>query len=145
MKTVEPYLTFTGNCEEAVELYKKVLGAEVLFSMRFKDSPDPHPEGMLPPGFENKIMHLHMKIGENSVMATDGGGCNSDAAKGFNGFSLTLSLDSVEEAERVFKELSAGGKVTMPLMETFFAKTFGSLADKYGVPWMVIVGKPMPT
>jgi PhnB protein len=133
MKKVEPYLAFDGQCEEAVELYKKVLGAEVLFSMRFKDSPDEHPEGMLPPGFENKIMHLHMKIGENSIMATDG----------FHGFSLTIALDTVEEAERVFTELSAGGQVTMPLMETFFARTFAVFSDKFGVPWMVIVEKPM--
>jgi PhnB protein len=142
MKKVEPYLAFDGQCEEAVELYKKVLGAEVLFSMRFKDSPDPHPEGMLPPGFENKIMHLHMKIGENSVMATDGGGCQGER-KGFHGFSLTIALDTVAEAERVFKELSAGGQVTMPLMETFFARIFGVFSDKFGVPWMVIVEKPM--
>ncbi|MDE2600481.1 MAG: VOC family protein [Rhodocyclaceae bacterium] len=128
MKKVEPYLQFDGRCEEAVELYKKVLGAEVLFSMRFKDSPDQHPEGMLPPGFENKIMHLHMKIGES---------------KGFHGFALTVALDTVPEAERVFKELSAGGQVNMPLMETFFAKTFGMFSDKFGVPWMVIVEKPM--
>lgn len=142
IKTVEPYLSFDGQCEEAVELYKKVLGAEVLFSMRFKDAPDPHPEGMLPPGFENKIMHLHMKIAGNSIMATDGGGCQGEA-KGFHGFSLTIALDSVPEAERVFKELSAGGQVSMPLMETFFAKTFGVFSDKFGVPWMVIVEKPM--
>jgi len=142
IKTVEPYLSFDGQCEEAVELYKKVLGAEVLFSMRFKDAPDPHPEGMLPPGFENKIMHLHMKIAGNSIMATDGGGCQGEA-KGFHGFSLTIALDSVPDAERVFKELSAGGQVSMPLMETFFAKTFGVFSDKFGVPWMVIVEKPM--
>ncbi|HTJ96569.1 MAG TPA: VOC family protein [Rhodocyclaceae bacterium] len=142
MNTVEPYLTFDGNCEEAVELYKKVLNAEVLFSMRFKDSPDEHPEGMLPPGFENKIMHLHMKIFENSVMATDGGGC-SGGSKGFHGFALTIALDSVDEAQRIFKELSAGGQVMMPPMETFFAKTFSSFSDKFGVPWMVIVQKPM--
>lgn len=142
IKSVEPYLAFDGRCEEAVALYKQVLGAEVLFSMRFKDSPEPHPEGMLPPGFENKIMHLHMKIGGNSIMATDGGGCQGER-KGFQGFSLTLALDSVAEAERVYKELSAGGQATMPLTETFFAKSFGMLNDKFGVPWMVIVEKPI--
>lgn len=143
IKSVEPYLSFDGRCEEAVELYKKVLGAEVLFAMRFKDSPDEHPEGMLPPGFENKIMHLHMKVAGNSIMATDGGGCQGEN-KGFHGFSLTIALDSVAEAERVFRELSAGGQVTMPLMETFFAKSFGVFSDKFGVPWMIIVEKPMP-
>ena len=142
IKSVEPYLAFDGQCEEAVELYKKVLGAEVLFAMRFKDAPDPHPEGMLPAGFENKIMHLHMKVAGNSIMATDGGGCQGDS-KGFHGFSLTIALDTVAEAERVFQELSAGGQVTMPLMETFFAQTFGVFSDKFGVPWMVIVEKPM--
>lgn len=142
MKKVEPYLAFNGQCEEAAAFYKQVMGAEVLFVMRFKDSPDPHPDGMLPPGFENKVMHMHMKIGENSIMATDGGGCQGDW-KGFHGFSLTLALDSVTEAERVYKELSAGGQATMPLTETFFAKSFGMLTDKFGVPWMVIVEKPM--
>lgn len=142
IKSVEPYLAFDGQCEEAVELYKKVLGAEVLFSMRFKDAPDPHPEGMLPPGFDNKIMHLHMKVAGNSIMATDGGGCQGES-KGFHGFSLTIALDSVAEAERISKELSAGGQVTMPLMETFFAQTFGVFSDRFGVPWMVIVEKPL--
>ena len=142
MKKVEPYLIFDGQCEEAVALYKQVLGAEVLFSMRFKDSPEPSPPGMLPPGFENKIMHLHMKIGANSVMATDGGGCSGER-KGFHGFSLTVSLDDTAEAERVFAGLSADGTVNMPLTETFFARAFGTLTDKFGVGWMIMVEKPM--
>src|SRR5262245_36818985 len=117
---VETYLTFNGRCEEAVAFYNKVIGAEFTTVMRFKDSPEPHPPGMLPAGFENKVMHSVIKIGDTTVMATDG--CGGEP--GFNGFSLTIAVEDVAEATRIFNALSAGGKVTMPLSETFFAKIF---------------------
>lgn len=139
---VETYVFFNGNCEEAAEFYRKVLGAEVQFMMRFKDSPDPHPPGMLPPGFESKVMHMNLKIGDSVVMASDGGGCNG-GGEGFQGFHLSIALDDKAEAERIFKALGEGGKINMPLGETFFAHAFGMLVDKFGMGWMVLVEKKM--
>lgn len=134
---VTPYLFFEGRCEEALEFYKKTLGAEVTMTMRFKDSPDKN-SGMCAPGNENKIMHSCFRIGGTAVMASDG------MAKGqpdFKGFSLSVNAKSPADAERMFKALGDGGQVRMPLTETFFAKSFGMLADKFGVGWMVIAEK----
>jgi PhnB protein len=134
MKT-QPYLFFDGRCEEAVEFYRSKLGAEVRMLMRFKESPEPHPPGSVPPGSENKIMHCSMKIGDNEVMASDGM-CQS--APKFEGFALSLSVASPSEAERVFSALSDGGQVRMPLGKTFFSPSFGMVADRFGVGWMVM-------
>ena len=136
---VEPYLAFDGRCEEAAEFYKKVLGAEIAFLSRFKEMPDA-PEGAIPPGYENKVLHMLMKIGDNVVMATDGGGCSAEKYRGFSGFSLTISVDEVADAESKFKALSEGGTVNMPIGPSFFAKAFGVLTDKFGVSWMVLAG-----
>ncbi len=133
---IQPYLFFDGRCEEAVEFYRRVLDAEVLMLMRYKDSPQPQPSGMLPPGAENKVMHMSLRIGETVFMASDG--C-AGGQPSFQGFALTLSVDGDAEARRVFDALGAGGQVRMPLGPTFFASSFGMLADRYGVPWMVIV------
>jgi len=132
---VEPYLFFNGRCEEAIEFYTKNLGAEVIMSIRYKDSPEPHPEGMLPPGYENKIMHATVKIGKSKVMASDG--CGGETK--FDGFSLSLAVETEPEAERAFAALSAGGTVTMPLSKTFWSPKFGMLTDKFGVGWMISV------
>src|SRR5262245_65901809 len=91
---VKPYLFFDGRCEQAVEFYRKTLGAETKMLMRYQDSPEPHPPGMVPPGFENKVMHATIKIGDNEVMAADD--CHGHAT--FQGFSLSLTVPS--EAER---------------------------------------------
>src|SRR5713226_10297257 len=96
---IEPYLFFNGRCEEAVEFYKKALGADVLMLMRFKESPEPHPPGMLPPGSENKIMHVSLRVGETTVMASDGR-CTGQTS--FQGFSLSLAVAHEAEAERIF-------------------------------------------
>jgi PhnB protein len=133
---VEPYLFFNGRCEEAVEFYKKALGAEVLMLMRFKDSPEPHPPGMLPPGSENKIMHVSFRVGETTVMASDGR-CTGQTS--FQGFSLSLAVAHEAEAERIFAALSDGGQVQMPLAKTFWSPRFGMVADRFGVGWMVTV------
>src|SRR5882762_5763073 len=98
-RNIEPYLFFNGNCEQAIEFYHKALGAEVEMVMRFKESPEPPPPGMVPPGFENKIMHASFRIGQTTVMASDG--CSTDKAS-FHGFSLSLSVPSEKEADRVF-------------------------------------------
>ncbi|MBM4297966.1 MAG: VOC family protein [Deltaproteobacteria bacterium] len=132
---IEPYLFFNGNCEEAVELYKKALGAEVLMLMRYKESPEPPPPGMVPAGWDNKVMHTTLRIGDANVMASDG--CSEGA--NFQGFSLSLALNTEAEAQRVFAALAVGGKVTMPLGKTFWSPCFGMLTDRFGVGWMVTV------
>jgi PhnB protein len=134
---VQPYLFFDGRCEEAVEFYRKALGAEVQALMRFKDNPEPQP-GMVPPGSENKVMHACLRIGDTSIMASDG---NCQGRPSFQGFSLTLTAANDAEAERLFGVLADGGQVRMPLTKTFFASRFGMLADRFGVGWMVIAGQ----
>ena len=133
---IQPYLFFDGRCEEALEFYRKTLGAEVQMLMRYKDSPDPPPPGMVPPGSEEKIMHSCIKIGDSQVMASDGG-CQGKGR--FEGFSLSVNADSEAEAQRIFATLAEGGQVQMPLGKTFFSPMFGMLADRYGVNWMVVV------
>jgi PhnB protein len=134
---VQPYLFFEGRCEEAIEFYRKVLGAEVLTLMRFKDSPDPLPPGMVPPGSEDKIMHGCLRIGETTVMASDGRCAGQQAS--FDGFSLSLTAPDEATADRLFAALAEGGQVRMPLGKTFFSPRFGMLADRFGVGWMIVV------
>ena len=133
---VQPNLFFDGRCEEAVEFYRSRLGAEMTMLMRFKDSPEPHQPGMVPPGSENKVMHASFRIGETTVMASDGR-CLGNAS--FQGFSLSLTVPNEGEAERLFAALGAGGHVQMPLGKTFFSPRFGMVADRFGVSWMIIV------
>lgn len=133
---VQPYLFFDGCCEEAIEFYRKALGAEVQMLMRFKDSPDPPPPGMVPPGSENKVMHASMRIGNTDVMASDGN-CGGKAA--FQGFSLSIDAPDVATADRLFNALAESGKVQMPMGKTFFSPRFGMVQDRFGVGWMVIV------
>ena len=135
-RTIQPYLFFNGNCEEAIEFYRKALGAEVEMMMRFKESPEPQPPGTVPPGFENKIMHTSFRIGETTVMASDG--CSAEGLS-FQGFSLSLSVSNESEADRVFVALADGGKVQMPLTKTFWSPRFGMVEDRFGVGWMITV------
>jgi len=134
---IEPYLFFDGRCEEALAFYKSAIGAETTMLMRYSQSPDVQP-GTIPPGSENKVMHASMKIGDASVMASDG---MCGGAPAFDGFSLTYNATSEAEADRVFSALSQGGKVTMPLAKTFFSPKFGMCSDKFGVGWMVMVAQ----
>jgi len=134
---VQPYLFFDGRCEEAVEFYRKALGAEVSMLMRYKDNPEPQP-GMTPPGSENKVMHTCLRIGDTSVMASDG---RCQGRPSFEGFSLTLTLPNDAEADRMFAALADGGKPQMPLTKTFFSSRFGMVVDRFGVSWMIIVGQ----
>jgi PhnB protein len=133
---VQSYLFFDGRCDEAIEFYRRALGAEVTMLMRFKDSPEPHPPGMIPPGAENKVMHSSLRIGETTVMASDGKCLGKPT---FQGFSLSLTVPNDAEAERLFAKLADGGQVQMPLNKTFFSSRFGMVADRFGVSWMVIV------
>jgi PhnB protein len=130
---VEPYLFFDGRCEEAVEFYKRALGAEATMLMRYKDSPDPHPPGMVPPGYENKVMHATLRIGDSVVMAADD--CQGHST--FQGFGLALAPKTEAEAERLFAALADGGQVRLPLTKTFFSPRFGMVADRFGVLWMI--------
>lgn len=132
---VQPYLFFDGRCDEAIAFYRAVLGAEVTMLMRFRESPDPPPPGVLPPGFDEKVMHANLSFGDTQVMVSDG---RSTGQPGFEGFALTVSLPDVEEVERVFGALAEGGQVQMPLEKTFWSPRFGMLADRFGVSWMVM-------
>ncbi len=133
---VQPYLFFDGRCEEAVEFYRRALGAEVTMLMRFKDSPEPHAPGMVPPAAEDKVMHMSLRIGETTVLASDG---RCEGRPAFQGFSLSLMVPNDAEAERLFASLADGGQVQMPLATTFFSSRFGMVADRFGVPWMIYV------
>jgi PhnB protein len=131
---VQPYLFFQGRCEEALEFYKRSIGAEVVLMMRMKDTPDP---SMRQPGIDpEKIMHVSFKVGETIVMASDG--CETTTPK-FEGFALSISVATEAEADRKFNALSEGGKVTMPLEKTFWSPRFGMLTDRFGVMWMISV------
>jgi PhnB protein len=132
---IQPYLFFGGRCEEALEFYRSALDAKVDFVMHYKDSPEPTPPGMLPPGFEKKVMHATFHIGENTLMASDG--CEVGAT--FNGFSLSFAVPTEAEADRAFAALSKGGQVKMPLTKTFWSPRFGMLTDRFGIGWMVSV------
>ncbi|MCF8495781.1 MAG: VOC family protein [Alphaproteobacteria bacterium] len=134
-QSIEPYLFFGGRCEEALEFYKSELDAQVGAVMRFRDNPEPPPPGVVPPGFEDKIMHCVFRIRGTAIMASDG--CGEEP--GFKGFSLTLSVPSEKEAARVFGLLSNGGQVQMPLKKTFWSPCFGMVTDRFGVSWMVMV------
>ena len=133
---IQPYLFFDGRCEEAIDFYRRMLGAEVEMMMRFSESPEPCPEGMVPAGAENKVMHASLRIGGTTVMASDG---HCTGKPSFQGFALSLDAKDEDEAKRLFNGLADGGQVQMPLSKTFFAQTFGMVADKFGVTWMVIV------
>jgi PhnB protein len=133
---IQPYLFFEGRTEEALEFYRKALGAEVQMMMRWKDSPEPHQPGMVPPGAENKVMHASFRIGDSVVMASDG---RCTGQPNFQGFGLSLYAKDEAEAGRLFAALGDGGKVQMPLAKTFFSPCFGMVGDKFGVTWMVIV------
>lgn len=133
---VETYLFFDGRCEEAIEFYKRTLGAEVDMMMRYKDSPEPPPPGMVPPGFENKIMHVSFRIGETRMMAADN--CSDTKCK-IAGVSLSIAAPNEAEAKKLFNALADGGQVKMPLTKTFFSPCFGMVADRFGVGWMIIV------
>ena len=130
---VQPYLFFDGRCEEAVEFYREALGAEITMLMRFKESPDP---GMCAPGAGDKVMHMSFRIGDTTLMAAD---CHCSGRPNFQGISLSLTAPDDAKAERMFASLADGGQVQVPLTKTFFASSFGVVADRFGVSWMIIV------
>ena len=135
---VEPYLNFEGRCEEAIEFYKKAIGAKVEMIMRNEEVPEPHPD--MPPGSGKKILHSAFLVGDSKINATDGFG---KGAPRFEGVTLSLNVADEAEAKRRFNALADGGKATMPLAKTFFSPSFGMLVDRFGVSWMVIVPQAM--
>lgn len=137
---VNAYLSFNGRCEEALDFYRTVLGAEILFLTRFKEGPPDHC-AQLPPGAEEKVMHCSFKIGETLLMASDGM-CQGTPA--FEGITLSINLKDSTVAARIFNALAEGGHVDMPLTKTFFSPSFGMLHDRFGVSWMIHVEAEQP-
>ncbi len=136
---IEPYLFFNGCCEEALEFYRKAVSGEIQMIMRYRESPEPAPPGMVPPGFEDKIMHGTVRIGDSTVMVSDG--CDTDAPT-FRGFSLTLNVGTAGEADHAFEALADGGQVQMPMGKTFWSPRFGMVTDRFGISWMINVESP---
>jgi len=126
---VQPYLFFGGRCEEALEFYRNAVGAQIDVLVYFKDSPEP------PAGFEDKVMHASFRIGQSTLLGSDG--CSETT--GYEGFSLSLHVATLEEAEQAFAALADGGSVEMPLTETFWSPGYGMLTDRFGIGWMVNV------
>jgi PhnB protein len=126
---IESYIFFTDQCAEAMRFYEKALGGKIEAMMKYGDSPaGPHN----PPEMADKVIHARLVVGDAVLMASDG-----PEAESRKGFAVTLQVDTVAEADRLFNALSEGGAVTMPIGETFFSKRFGMLTDRFGVPWMV--------
>ena len=132
---VQPYLDFNGRCDEALEFYKKAIGAKVGMLMRWKDSPD---KSMSTPENADKVMHSQFSVGDTTVMASDG---RCTGKPSFQGIMLSITVDSEAQADKLFNGLAEGGKVTMPMGKTFFAPRFGMVADKFGVGWMILVAQ----
>jgi PhnB protein len=132
---IQPYLFLDGRCEEAIEFYRGAVGAEVTMLMRFKENPEAT-AGCMPPGAEDKVMHASLRIGDATVLASDGR-CTGQPS--FQGFALSLTASDADEAERIFAALGNGGQVQMPMAKTFFSPRFGMVADRFGVSWMVYV------
>jgi PhnB protein len=128
---IQPYLFFDGRCEEAIEFYRGTLGAEVTMLMRFKEGPGPSS-----PGTEDKVMHASLRIGDTTVLASDG---RCLGPPKFQGFALSLTVSDESEAERLFAVLGNGGQVQMPMAKTFFSPRFGMVTDRFGVFWMIYV------
>lgn len=136
MKTpiIEPYVMFSGRCEEALEFYKSALSAQIGMIMRFKDSPEEPPMPM-PDGWKEKVMHCDFHVGESHIMASDG--CGGDEP--IQGIMLSLTVADEAAATEAFQRLSEDGEVQMPLGKTFWSPCFGMVKDQFGVGWMVSV------
>jgi PhnB protein len=131
------YVNFAGTCKEALQSYEQHLGAKTLMMMTFDQTPDAK---NVPPGMEKKVLHARIMIGDAAVMASDG-----PKVEPMRSAYLSLSVDSNDEAERIYKALSDGGEVFMPMAETFFAHRFAQLRDRFGVNWMILHERPMPS
>lgn len=133
--TITPYLFYNGRCDEALQFYKERLGATIEMVMRFNESPDPVPPGMLEPGFETKVMHASLTIGGARLMVADG--CDSKGQS--SGYKLALQVKTEAEAHKFYDALADGGTVQMPLTKTFWSPCFGMVEDRFKIEWMVMV------
>jgi PhnB protein len=132
--TIQPYLFFEGRCDEAISFYRKAVDAEIAMLMRYKDAP----QGNACPGATpDKVMHATLRIGDATVMASDG---NCSGKPNFEGFGLSLGAATDADANRLFGNLTEGGTVVTPLQKTFFASSFGMVRDRFGILWMVMAG-----
>jgi PhnB protein len=134
---LNPYLTFDGQCEAAIKFYHQVLGGQIAAMMTYADTPM---ADQTPPEMAGKIIHARLVVGDQVLMASDAPAGRYEATKGI---SVALNIDEPAEADRVFHALAAGGTVTMPIEETFWARRFGMLVDRFGTPWMINCEKPM--
>lgn len=140
MTTVNPYLTFNGNCEEAFNYYKSVFGGEFAFMGRFKDMPISADAQALSPEDGEKIMHISLPLSaETFLLGSDVGGEWSSGFQAGNNVSMSISTDTQQEADRLYEGLSAGGHSTMPMSNTFWGSYFGMLTDRFGISWMISV------
>ncbi len=136
MATTNTYLNFNGNCEEAFNFYKSVFGGEFTYIGRFSEVPESD-DYKVPEGDKNKLMHVSLPIGKSVLMGSDNG---EHYAAGFiqgNNFSVSITADSKEEADKIFNALAVAGQVTMPMNDTFWGDYFGMLVDKFGIHWMM--------
>lgn len=140
---IQPYLYFSGSCGDAIAYYRATLGAEELFRMRFADAPPDPQRPPTPPELADKVMHATLRIGQSTLMMSDGGCMTQNNT--FAGFSLSLTGDDLPSAERHFNALAKDGKVTMPFQKTFWSPGFGVLTDRFGVTWMVTAPLPEHT
>lgn len=131
-----PHLAFPGNCEEALHFYEQVLGAKIQFLSRYQETPA---GSQVPTDFAGKVVHASIAIGNSRIMAAD---APPDRYNKTHGIAITVESDSAEEAEKVFKALTAGGEINMPFQKTFWSPGFGTGRDKYGIPWMVNTTQP---
>ena len=137
--TVQPYLFFNGRCDEALAFYTTVLQAKVRMVLRWNESPEPLPPGILKPGFETKVMHSEFTVGGMTLLASDGCG----EPHRFEGFRLALTVPTEAAADLAFNALADGGRVDMPLAKTFWSSRYGMVTDRFGIGWMVMVpGQP---
>ena len=133
MSRIDPYLFLNGRADEAIAFYQDALGAELAMRMSFGESPEKSPMP-LPPGWDKKVMHAALKVGDTHLMLSDAD-CADDAQ--LKGFRLSLDCDDEASARRAFDRLADGGQVQMPLGKTFWSPLFGMLTDKFGIGWMV--------
>lgn len=134
---LNPYLIFDGQCEAAFRFYEQVLGGKIAAMMPYADTPMAE---HTPPEMRDKIVHARLIVGDTVLMGSDDTAGRSEK---MNGFSVTLNIDQSAMAERVFDALAADGTITMPIQETFWARRFGMLVDRFGTPWMINCEKPM--
>ncbi len=131
-----PHLAFNGQCEAGFKFYEKCLGGKIVFMMTYGDSPMAE---QMPADWSKKIIHATLALGDQRLTGADE---PADSYKKPQGFSVSLNIGAVAEAERIFHALSENGTVQMPLQETFWALRFGTLVDQFGTPWMINCGKP---